>query len=220
MRQAFHQGFGSQVNFTVERMSDNPDAQVRHTMDRIRHYILEDAASPFVQHEARRALALGGGDPILGVWRLIRSSMRFQQDSQTAAQLHQTDVPAGDVVEVLIRPRDQALLIMMRGMGFEDCDGYEMYAACLLAVLGVPSALVTVAAGLSEPWRFSHVYLAAYPNGRRIALDFSHGPYPGWEIPSPRIREWPIHSFASQTAVALIASAAAFVGLFVLGRAA
>ena len=122
--------------------------------------------------------------------------MRFQQDADTADRLQVDDARKEDTVEVLIRPADQALLIMLRGIGVEDCDGYELYGGCLLTALRVMASLVTISAHPDYPGRFSHVYLAAYPQGPggpRIPLDFSHGKYPGWEAPNKgRLKEWPI----------------------------
>lgn len=190
---AFHPDFGTQVRYTFESLPADPDAQVERTIARIIQYLIEDAGTPLIQDFARRALELGGGDPITGVWNLVKPNLRFQHDETTARRLQTDDPRKHDAIEVLIRPLDQALLIDLQGIGVEDCDGFEMFAGCLLYALGIPCSLVTVSAAPEEPNRFSHVYIAAYPNGNRIPLDFSHGEYPGWECPNTgRLKEWPI----------------------------
>lgn len=195
---AYHPDFGTTVHYEFEAMPDDPDAQVKQTMRKVIRYLRADACSEIIRDQARHALRLGAGPGrtyaeqcITGVWRLVRGSMRFKPDEDIARDLAIDDPRKADVVEVLIRPIDQALLIALRGVGVEDCDGFEMYAACLFTALGVPCKLVTVSAEPERPHQFSHVYLAVYTGGQRIPLDFSHGKYPGWECPNTgRLREW------------------------------
>ena len=215
METAYHPDFGQHVSYSFERMPEDPDGQVNAAVDKICTFIGEDAAGPIIREDAAQRLAEGGGDPIAGVWPHIKRSLRFRQDYDTAQDLQVEDPRKADIVEVFIRPADQSLLIQLRGMGVEDCDGYTLYGACLLTALGVPCNLVTVAADETEPRRFSHIYVAAYLNGQRIPLDFSHGPYPGWEAPSTRIKEWPIRrTFPGLQAALLIGGAvAAYFGL-------
>lgn len=190
---AYHPAFGTEIRYRWDRMPEDPDAQVRQTMAKVLDYIEADASHPIIQAAARRALELGGGDPVVGTWLFVTAFMRFREDFDLAADLAVDDSRKEDVVEVLIRPIDQAALIALRGVGVEDCDGWEMLAACLLTALGVPCALVTVSADEHNPEQFSHVYLAVYENGERIAIDFSHGPYIGWECPNlGRLVEWPV----------------------------
>lgn len=193
MQAAYHPDFGEVVNYTFKALPDHPDGQVAETIDEMRAVIRADAGDRNVQEDARQALAIGNGDPIAGVWSFIKPRIRFQQDADTAARLQVDDPRIADTVEVVIRPADQSRMIRMQGSGVEDCDGFETFAACLLRVLGVKVRLVTVAADPRAPLYYSHVYMAAYMNGRRVPLDFSHGPYPGWECPNlGRIREWDI----------------------------
>jgi hypothetical protein len=123
-----------------------------------------------------------------------------------------------EVVEVLIRPRDQSQLIALKGIGLEDCDGFVMYAACLLLILGIPCSLVIVNADRKRPDEFSHVYLAAYPEGfgkRRIPLDFSHGDYPGWECPNlGRREEMPVQVTLPEQLTKLGLALAVFGGVY------
>jgi hypothetical protein len=69
-----------------------------------------------------------------------------------------------------------------------------MLTAALLGVHGVQSDFVTVAADPQlESW--SHVYLATdVGGGRRLAMDTSHGEFPGWESPADRRKTyWPAY---------------------------
>ncbi len=226
MQSAYHPAFGENVRYSFDRLPDSPDGQVRASIRKIIRYIREDAQScPGIRSDLDRALRIGGGDPILGIWKLIKGSMRFQRDEVTAAQLQTADVRKEDAIEVFIRPCDQSLLIQMKGIGIEDCDGFEMYAACMFLVLGIPVSLVTVAANGEHPDEFSHVYLAAYLNGQRIPLDFSHGNYPGWECPNlGKLKEWPVHvtpiETVTQLAIAAGVLTGAYFGLRAMERAA
>lgn len=222
---AFHPDFGAQVRYEFTWLPDDPDAQVSCTIAKLCRYLLADAQSPIIGEFAGRALELGQGDPILGCWHLIKSSLRFQQDEASAARLHVLDPRIKDVVEVLIRPVDQALLIKLRGQGFEDCDGFELFGGCLLYRMGIPCSLVTVSAEPEEPNRFTHVYIAAYPQGRegpRVPLDFSHGAYPGWECPNAgRLKEWPIGPYYYDHAGLALSFAAillAYISLKIFNR--
>jgi hypothetical protein len=216
---AFHPDFGTRVNYAFESLPADPDSQVERTIARIIEYLIEDAQSPLIQDYARRAIEEGGGNPIQGVWNLVKRCVRFQHDEETADRLHINDPRKKDVVEVLIRPVDQALLIDLQGTGIEDCDGFEMFAGCLLYVLGIPCSLVTVSAAPEEPNRFTHVYIAAYPDGKRIPLDFSHGDYPGWECPNTgRLREWPIRAGTGSPLNAFLLAGGLIVAYVMLRR--
>ena len=191
MSTAYHPAFGAAVNYTLTRLPDNPDRQVAATVAQIVAYIKEDAQHPRIQEIARSCYRLGGGDPVLGVWKHVKQ-IRFEQDWDTAQALAVDDPRKPNVIEVLIRPIDQAGQID-RGNAIGDCDCFQLYGLCLLTALGIPAALVTVAADSDRPKEYSHVYGAAYPNGQRLPLDFSHGPHPGWECNHlGKIREWPI----------------------------
>ncbi len=189
MEQAYHPDFGSMVNYEFEQVPDDPDTQVRLAVQKVVGFILEDASSPIIQRNA--ALAAQGGDPIQGVWDQVKPFIKFKQDADIAADLQTSDKRKWNVIESFIRPVDQAMLIQKMGQGVEDCDGFVLYAACLLTALGVPCSLATVAAE-PDSRDFSHIYVVAYPQGKRIPMDTSHGPQPGWECPNIRIKEWPV----------------------------
>lgn len=186
---AYHPDFGRPVAYRFEAMPEDPNAQVRMTVERAIRLILDDATAPLIQSEAQKLLC--AENPIIGLWQEIKPRIRFQQDYDSAQRLDTADPRKRQVVETFVPPLWQAWLIKTRGQGFEDCDGFTMYGACLLVALGIPVCMCTVAAERERPWEYSHVYLVAYWNGRRIPLDLSHGPYPGWECPNlGRKREW------------------------------
>jgi len=180
------------VPYQLHVLSDDPDQQVEATIGLMSEYALQDASNSIIKDESLAAAS--SGDPIEDTWRYLSRKdgarqMQFVHDEDTGR-------PWGDigrwcpVVETLIRPVDQAVLSNPQG----DCDDFSMYGAAHLLARGVPVSFCTVAADGSDPSIYSHVYLVAYPNGRRVPLDLSHGPYAGWETANRfgKRREWPI----------------------------
>jgi hypothetical protein len=98
-----------------------------------------------------------------------------------------------------------------------------MLIAALLTAKNIRCRFVTVAADPSDGYQsFSHVYVAAYAEGRRMPLDASHGSWPGWEVPLKavgRIREWPVNddsycpraAWLALAALTVLAAASALV---------
>jgi hypothetical protein len=185
----YHPELGQEVEYVASPLSEDPDTQVAQTIHRMRRHVIEDSRSAPIQRDAA-AIQAQGGDPISDTFWWVKDRVGFRQDEQLAQPVRR--FLDGDVVEVLIRPRD---LANMR-TPLEDCDGFASLLPSLLRAQGVPCSFVTVAADARDPSRFSHAYAACYPNGRRVSLDSSHGPYPGWECleagPVWRIKEWPI----------------------------
>lgn len=174
-------------------MSDDPDEQVAEVIGMMRRYVLEDYRTPAVAAEAQAALRLDP-NPVRAVFWHVKRQLSFMRDEDQAIPIQPNhDIP---IVEVLVRPVDMAAACGGGGncRRIGDCDDYSMYAAALLLNLGVPVSFVTLAADDANPTRYSHVYLAAYPGGERIALDVSHGQYPGWEAPNRygKREEWPV----------------------------
>jgi hypothetical protein len=198
------------VNYRLDMVSDEPDAQVAEVIGLMRTYALADAQAPVIQ-ETLRQIILADGDPITGIFRHVQGRMAFVSDEETAAPLQ----PACDhpIVEVLVRPVDIAT---PQGVQHGDCDDYTMYGAALLLAARIPCSFVTVAADPNAPDIFSHVYLAAYPTtgpyaGQRVPLDLSHGPRVGWETEHQyRRQEWPVTP-VTVTATLLLAVGAALL---------
>jgi hypothetical protein len=185
---------GMPVGYTLQDVSDWPDQRVADTIAVMCKYAVEDSGDVLVQEDASSAVALGGGDPLLGVWKWCKERFAFRQDEELSEG---TDLPEhvkATVVEVLIRPRDVARMWRLGMQPLEDCDGYSTYAASLLRALGIECAFCTVAVDPRDPSEYSHVYLVAYKDGERMAIDASHGKFCGWECPNPfgKRREWPV----------------------------
>lgn len=187
----YHPELGDLVNYEAIPISSDPDTQVAQTIHRMKRNVIEDANSYPIQRDVAAISQYGPtGDACSDTFWHVKGKLGFRQDEQLAQPVR--GFLDGDVIEVLIRPRDLANM----DRPLEDCDGFASYLPALLRAQGVPCSFVTVAADEREPGRFSHVYAACYPDGRRVALDASHGPYPGWDSIDTgqvtRVKEWPI----------------------------
>lgn len=190
----------STLNMEARLTGDDPDGQVADTINLMSEYVRADANSPEVIKEAV-AIAPLSSDPsevVDGVFWYVKRLISFQHDDVTAAPLASrlarmglADIP---VIEVLIRPRDMVTWREDTGRGqVGDCDDYAMLTAALLRAHGISSSFVTAAADPRVPGQYSHVYVVAYPPSGRIALDTSHGAYPGWEVEgATRKEEWAV----------------------------
>ena len=173
-------------------LSPVPDEQVAQTIGRMRELALEDSTSKRIQDLAREFAY--GVDRIRYcglVHQFVQRLMSFTPDEETGERAPEIrskiEALGGQIVEVLIRPLD----ILSSPTKIGDCDDYSMLAASLLLAGGIPCKFCTVAADGSGNW--SHVYIVAYPDGKRYPLDTSHGEYPGWETErSARRKEWPM----------------------------
>jgi hypothetical protein len=192
----YHPGLGAQVDYKVTVVPDEPEAQVAQVVELMRDLIEADRLSPEILADAEACTVTD--DPTADMFHCVRHRMRFQRDELTAEPFQ----PAyrDPFVEVLGSPRLQSQLAAFNGGGIGDCDCYVMYTAALLAARGVNVNAVTVRADPTDPSVYSHVYLAAYPTtgpqaGRRVPLDVSHGPSPGWETPQVygSRKEWPLY---------------------------
>lgn len=183
------------VRYALSPLWGDADAQVEQTIAVMCRYAVEDSSSPLIQEDAQAALALGGGDPLLGVWKLCKERFRFQQDATTAEGTSLPRETKDSIIEVVIRPVDLSLMWRRALQPVEDCDGYSTYAASLLYALKVPCFFCAVAVDPLDPNQYSHVYVVAYTDdGGRLAIDASHGKYCGWEVPNPynKRKEWKV----------------------------
>ena len=86
--------------------------------------------------------------------------------------------------QLVISP--DALLRMRNPKG--NCATFTCLIQTLLRYRGIPYETCAVAVNPMFPEEFTHVYpMAVRPDGSRIALDASHGKYPGWEAPPSRV---------------------------------
>lgn len=209
----YHPGIGETVNYLAEVVSDDPATQTGQVIGIMRRWVRADYHTPEIQARAQEHIT---SDVVADIYDYTHGALQFVRDEETAAPIQPGyDLP---IVETLVRPRDMA--IMGRPQG--DCDDFTMYAAALLMSQGVPVSFVTVKADPREPDNFSHVYLAAYPQfgpwaGQRVALDLSHGLYPGWETPSyfGERAEWPVED---RTGLLVAIAAAAGVAAWYFTR--
>jgi hypothetical protein len=157
------------------------------TVSKMCDYIAQSVADPVVKLWASRAFAFGQGrrDPMAMCWGtywLVKHAIKFARDEPRLFRLGE-----GDALDMLIAP---AVLVRM-AMPQEDCDGFTMLICALLENLGVPWCIVTVAADRNDPDRWSHVFpMALFPDGSNIAMDASHGRFPGWMVPKADIFRW------------------------------
>lgn len=187
-RAAYHAAFGGPALYTTESRPAGGDDELitAQTIAHMVRYAIEDSAAPSVEaaaHEAvrqaRRQNRRGYAEAI-HAW--IRAHVRFVEDAELAQGISSDPSQA----EVLVRPVD--LLAMEDPQG--DCDDFSMLCAAMLRAIGIGCAFETVAA--EDPTSYSHVYVIA-DVGQPLALDCSHGPYPGWEVqPVGKTRVWPI----------------------------
>lgn len=183
------------VNYSVRELGWDANEQVRQTLSLMRERAGEDAANPWFKERA--VLLAGSGGPRERALRLYghvkQANIQFTRDEITGSGVRGLGIGEQDVVEAIVRPIDMAQYVD-RGMAIGDCDDFSMYLAALLKANGVPCSFATVAADEKAPDQFSHVYVVAYPDGERLPLDASHGPYAGWEVPNRfgKYREWPV----------------------------
>lgn len=173
-----HPHFAGAVSYTAYARPSDDEAATGDTIAMMYRLISADADSPAVRAAAHEAA-------IQGVHAWVRRRVRLIQDAELARP-----VPGAnpDSAEVLVRPAD---LLRMR-LPAGDCDDHAMLAASMLAALGIPSQLRTIAADPTDPDSYSHVYLMVRPaGGPPVPLDASHGPTPGWQAASQgKSRTW------------------------------
>lgn len=198
----FHPSWKEDINVEEVWLPDDPDMQTAATISLMKGLALADA--PYMEREVAQAYANGPSgtqrEKCERIFRHVKAKISFTDDSRLTSAL-QNDKPHAPFVEALIRPRD---MIEMCAAGqcqrVGDCDDFSMMLASLLANQGVKCKFVTIAADQANPKRFSHVYVAAYPDGERLPLDASHGPSAGWESPRQyRITEWPVNGMDAST---------------------
>lgn len=182
------------VQMSATMLPDDPDGQVAATIDAMRAYAIADAGTADIHRDVMTACAgaTGPAEWCAALWQWVKGKIQFKEDRSLSAPIEKAGLAKHPVVEVLVRPID-----ISRGAPYGDCDDFSMYLASLLTARGIPCSFVTVAADSQQPENYSHVYIAAYPNGQRIPLDSSHGKYPGWEVPRfTRRTEWPVTEVA------------------------
>lgn len=167
------------------RTSYDPQVQVDQTIPLIQEYVARDFASPLIKDAASRyAQAMLGASKQEIAWQAAKDHLRFTNDQVVASDAGITS--EDDVIEVLRRPWDVAYEYQLTGMPVAgDCDDFSMFVAAMALALDPSSDVrfVCVAANPAEPGVLSHIYTMI--DG--VAVDASHGPYAGWEVPATAI---------------------------------
>jgi hypothetical protein len=175
-------------------LTDN-DRATGQTVELMAGRARESARDPLVQRAANLAVKQYRGGPLYGLtgrdpwsdpqalaescWWLAKDNIKFVHHNELIA----TWWNERDQLQLIISP--EVLLTMERMKG--DCAIFTTFICALLEVLGLPWEIVTAAVDPRQPDVFSHVWpRVVLPDGRRVALDASHGAYPGWQVPQER----------------------------------
>jgi hypothetical protein len=184
------------------RVQSAPDSfgATRQTVEVMCQQIRDSARDPMVQRAALNcARAFRGGPLYIGrdplhdpaalaesCWWWAKHYIRFVHHEALIRQW----LNEANQLQLLISP--DVLVRMEDRKG--DCAIFTSLVCAFLSCLGVDWEIVTVAANPAEPGVFSHVYArAVLPGFLRLALDASHGKYPGWQVPqahSTRTQVW------------------------------
>ena len=173
----------------------DPDEATAQTVRIMCRHIEKSAADPLLKACARSAVAQWRGGPAFAASgrdpstdaRAIAESIWWWAKHQLKFVHHAALILAWlnerDQLQLLIEPSVLVRMQQMRG----DCAIYTMLICAMLDTFRVPWEIVTLAVDPSQPEIFSHVFpVAVLPNGRRLALDASHGKFPGWRVPKDR----------------------------------
>lgn len=167
--------------------ANDTDSVTAQTVGLMCRYINEAADSdPAIQQAAQwgaNHYAQASSDPNMLAWAAFwfaKHNVKFVVDEAPLFRLGEADQQ-----DMLISP---SVLIRMQKPQ-EDCDGFTMLVCALLRALGVPYAIVTIAAGPEDPERWSHVFAMALTPAP-LVLDASHGSGPGWCVPAAHTFRW------------------------------
>lgn len=160
---------------------DNDDTTAA-TIAQMKEYVEAGARSRLVIEASADALRdlpdlAPASDVAFAIFQWIKSHITFVTDEEICQAAGVGDVVCGES-EWLIQP--ERLLSMPSPRG--DCDDFSMLTCAMLLAAGVDCEFTTVAADKVDPQRFSHVYAVALLPDGRLAMDTSHGAYPGWEV--------------------------------------
>lgn len=181
-------GAGRELAIERTPASSDTDTLTRQTIAKMTEHIRADIYDPGVQmcmSAAIEKLGRGRRDPFSCAWAVFWFLKHRVKRASDEAALFRLGEP--DQADMLIAP---SLLLQMRDAA-EDCDGFTMCAAAMLAYAGIENCLVTVACDPRDPKRWSHVFgMVRMKDGTWMPLDCSHGNGPGWMVPPGRIYRW------------------------------
>lgn len=195
--------------YAVSEVATNPHSNfvsTRDTISLMRQLVTESISTPQIEALAQKlSMSIGrvGRTPTTEeiarkVFWWVKTNVRLVEDEWILVdQLGQDreEILHSSGKELLLSP---AYLVLQNGADRQgDCDDFSTLTATLLIRMGIPRANIyfcTVAADPVEPRNYSHVYVKLRrEDGMFIALDCSHGSYPGWET-QERYSEmlWPV----------------------------
>ena len=174
----------------------DPDVATAQTVQLMARQVNQAAGDPLVKQVAGDAVKQWRGGPLYGLsgrdpWA---DPLAMAESCWWYAKHHVKFVHHNELIAVWFNERDQLqllispeVLVRMRRME-GDCAIYTMLICAMLQALGLTWEIVTAAVDPRQPSIFTHVWpRVVLPDGRRIALDASHGKYAGWQVPSDRI---------------------------------
>ena len=123
---------------------------------------------------------IAGFDEPTAIWWYARYLIKFVHHQKLLVDW----MGLPNELQLLISP--EALLRLREPVG--DCAVFTTLIGALLAYRGWTWHVVTVAVNPLHPDLYTHVYPEVVrPDGEVMALDASHGKYPGWRAPDYRI---------------------------------
>ena len=187
--------WGNIGSLRLEHSAANPlstDISTAQTILRMSHLARSQAFSAPINEAVNAATASlpdGASDRAIAeaIFWWVKANVKFEEDEQV--MFEHLGVPADELdKELLISP--VALLQMPQPTG--DCDDFSMLMAAMLLNMRMKVWFVTIACDEEIPGKFSHVFVATVDEyGRKIYLDASHGPFPGWRRKQVyREKEW------------------------------
>lgn len=124
--------------------------------------------------------AIAWGDEPSAIWWYAKYLIRFVHHQELLVDW----LGLPDELQLLISP--EALLRLREPVG--DCAVFTTLIGALLSYRGWQWEVVTVAVNPLFPDLYTHVYpQVVREDGSRMALDASHGKYPGWHAPDFRV---------------------------------
>ena len=151
----------------------------------MRELAYKEKDSPRVREALRKATGIPNPPATLEtareVYYWVRSNITFVPDEVLLQRM-------GERPDKELLFDAPALLSMRNPVG--DCDDFSLLLATMLLSIGMDDLyFVTLAVDPHTPERWSHIYLSK----GNLALDASHGHYPGWEAPNYfRKRYWKV----------------------------
>ena len=171
-----------QLNPGVRQASSDPTEATAETVVYMCELIEDSLKDGIVQQATKDAdrFRQFGTHPWASIWWWAKHHVVFVHHQKLLVAW----LGSSDELQLLIRP--DALLKMTQPKG--DCAVFTTLICAMLDCAGLPWEICTVAVDPRQPGIYSHVYpRVILPDGRRIALDASHGKFPGWEVPAQHV---------------------------------